>query len=174
MYAINSYLDLGAGVLILWYGGNLAMGDRQGGLTPGQLITFQLYWTMINGAYKGLIDILTNFTRSAGAASRIFALIDALPDIDIDSGAPVERSQLRGEIEFREVDFFYQMRPAHRVLSGVTLRILPGTTCEWAPLSCSPRHHHRPLVGALVGRSGGGKSTIINLILRSRALLLSL
>jgi ABC-type multidrug transport system fused ATPase/permease subunit len=129
MYAINSYLDLGAGVLILWYGGNLAMGDHRG-LTPGQLITFQLYWNMINSAYKGLIDILTNFTRSAGAASRVFALIDALPDIDIDSGTPLERNQIRGEIEFREVDFFYQMRPDLKVLSGINLRILPGTTCE--------------------------------------------
>jgi ABC-type bacteriocin/lantibiotic exporter with double-glycine peptidase domain len=43
MYAINSYLDLGAGVLILWYGGRLAM-HGEGGLTPGKLITFQLYW----------------------------------------------------------------------------------------------------------------------------------
>lgn len=46
MYAINSYLDLGAGVLILWYGGRLAM-HGEGGLTPGKLITFQLYWWVI-------------------------------------------------------------------------------------------------------------------------------
>ena len=43
MYAINSYLDLGAGVLILWYGGRLAMQDDSS-LSPGRLITFQLYW----------------------------------------------------------------------------------------------------------------------------------
>lgn len=129
MYTINSYLDLGAGVLILWYGGNLAMGSNQG-LTPGQLITFQLYWNMINSAYKGLIDILTNFTRSAGAASRIFALMDSLPDIDLDAGTSLVRDQIHGEIEFRNVGFSYQMRPEHKVLEGIQLRIQPGTTCR--------------------------------------------
>jgi ABC-type bacteriocin/lantibiotic exporter with double-glycine peptidase domain len=141
MYAINSYLDLGAGVLILWYGGNLAMGNGEGeggGLTPGQLITFQLYWTLINSAYKGLIDILTSFTRSAGAASRIFSLMDALPDIDPDSGTPLSREQIFGGIEFRGVGFRYQMRPDLKVLEGVQLLIRPGTTCQsHSPFSLS-------------------------------------
>lgn len=132
------------------------------GLTPGQLITFQLYWNMINNAYKGLIDILTNFTRSAGAASRIFALMDSLPDIDLDAGTPLPKDQIKGEIELRDVGFFYQMRPDHKVLDGVQLRIQPGTTCTY----CSSISVD-PILGALVGRSGGGKSTIVNLIMRS-------
>mmetsp|Transcript_25777 Transcript_25777/g.38159 ORF Transcript_25777/g.38159 Transcript_25777/m.38159 type:complete len:725 (+) Transcript_25777:119-2293(+) len=147
MYTMNSYLDLGAGVLILWYGGRLAM-DHEGGLTPGQLITFQLYWNMINSAYKGLIDILTNFTRAAGAASRVFALMDSLPDIDVDAGEHVQRDDIQGHIEFRDVCFSYQMRPHHKVLEGVSISIPPGSTC------------------ALVGKSGGGKTTMVNLILR--------
>jgi ABC-type bacteriocin/lantibiotic exporter with double-glycine peptidase domain len=136
MYAINSYLDLGAGVLILWYGGNLAMGNHEGGLTPGQLITFQLYWNLINGAYKGLIDILTNFTRSAGAASRIFSLIDALPDIDVDSGTPLSRDEIHGEIEFRKVGFHYQMRPDHKV-SPSSASPLPNSRRSWKVFNCS-------------------------------------
>ena len=70
---------------------------------------------MINGAYKGLIDILTSLTRSAGAASRIFSLMDSLPDIDIHQGLPVAKSDMQGALELKNVDFAYQMRPDHQV-----------------------------------------------------------
>jgi ABC-type multidrug transport system fused ATPase/permease subunit len=52
----------------------------------GKLITYQLYWNMMTSAYKGLLDILTSFTRAGGAAQRVFALIDSMPDIDVDIG----------------------------------------------------------------------------------------
>jgi hypothetical protein len=44
---------------------------------------------MLNNAYKSLLDIVTSFTRASGAAQRVFALLDSLPDIDIDSGTAV-------------------------------------------------------------------------------------
>jgi len=65
MSAINSYLDLGAGVLILWYGGWLAI-QHDGRLTAGRLITYQLYWNMMNSSYQSLVDIVNTFTRAAG------------------------------------------------------------------------------------------------------------
>jgi len=147
MYAFNSYLELGSGVLILWYGGIMAMKGK-GGMTPGTLITFQLYWNMLNNAYKNLLDIVTSFTRAAGAAQRVFALIDSLPDIDTDAGKPIHASHLKGDIEFKNVTFAYQMRPDCKVLNDIDLFIPAGTTC------------------ALVGKSGGGKSTMVNLIMR--------
>jgi ABC-type multidrug transport system fused ATPase/permease subunit len=64
---------------------------------------------------QGLIDILTSLTRSAGAASRIFSLMDSLPDIDINRGIPVQAKDIKGNIEFRNVQFTYQMRPDHKV-----------------------------------------------------------
>ena len=67
MYTINSYLELGTAVLILWYGGLMAM-HNEDGLSAGKLITYQLYWNMLNNAYKNLLDIVTSFTRAAGAA----------------------------------------------------------------------------------------------------------
>lgn len=88
MYAINSYLELGASVLILWYGGMMAMDDKQR-MTPGRLITYQLYWNMLNTSYKSLLDIVTQFTRAAGAAQRVFSLMDSMPDIDISAGRSV-------------------------------------------------------------------------------------
>lgn len=145
MYTINSYLDLGAGVLILWYGGMLAM-EGKDGLTPGRLITFQLYWNMLNNAYKGLLDILTSFTRAGAAAQRVFALMDSLPDIDVNKGLPVER--VNGRLELIGVSFSYQMRPTHKVCKELSLVIPEGSTC------------------ALVGKSGGGKSTIVSLLMR--------
>jgi ATP-binding cassette subfamily B protein len=74
MYTISNYLDLGTGVLILWYGGTLAMAGDDG-LSPGRLITYQLYWNMMNNAYKGLLDIVTSFTRAGGAAQRVSTFI---------------------------------------------------------------------------------------------------
>ena len=145
--AINSFLDLGAGVLILWFGGWLAI-QHDGRLTAGRLITYQLYWNMMNSAYQALVDIINTFTRAAGAAQRVFALMDSLPDIDPDVGRPVVREQMQGRLTFENVEFTYQMRPDCRVIKGLNLDIPAGTTC------------------ALVGRSGAGKSTLVHLLLR--------
>ena len=75
------------------YGGLLAMHNADG-LSPGKLITYQLYWNMMTGAYKGLLDILTSFTRAGGAATRVFALIDSMPDIDVNAGTPLGHDTL--------------------------------------------------------------------------------
>ncbi|KAH9570634.1 hypothetical protein CY35_02G050600 [Sphagnum magellanicum] len=141
--AINDWLDLGASVLILWYGGVLVMDNR---LSVGRLITFQLYWNQIQGAYKGIMSVLMSLTRAAGAAQRVLSLVDALPDIDPNAGTMV--SHLDGAIKLEAVHFAYQMRPEHPVISGVNLDVGRGDVC------------------ALVGRSGGGKSTIVHLLMR--------
>lgn len=147
MYAMNSYLELGAAVLILWYGGKMAMSHKDD-MSPGRLITYQLYWNLLNNSYKNLLDIITSFTRAGGAAQRVFSLMDSLPDIDIDAGIKLKDDQLIGHLEIHDVDFAYQMRPDAMVLNKVSINIPAGTTC------------------ALVGKSGGGKSTIVNLLMR--------
>ncbi|XP_024363403.1 ABC transporter B family member 25 isoform X2 [Physcomitrium patens] len=141
--AVNDWLDLGASVLILWYGGVLVMNDR---LSAGKLITFQLYWNQIQSAYQSIMSVLMSLTRAAGAAQRVLSLVDALPDIDRNSGTQI--SKLDGEIKLENLYFCYQMRPQHPVLQGVDLTVGKGDVC------------------ALVGRSGGGKSTIVHLLMR--------
>ena len=42
--------------------------DHRDGMSPGKLITYQLYWNMLNNSYKNLLDIVTSFTRSSSAA----------------------------------------------------------------------------------------------------------
>lgn len=73
-YALTNYFDLGCTVLLLWYGGILAMDDE--GMTVGKLITFQLYWGMINSAYQQLINILTQFStyRTTTASTPLWRL----------------------------------------------------------------------------------------------------
>lgn len=119
------------------------MNDR---LSAGKLITFQLYWNQIQSAYQSIMSVLMSLTRAAGAAQRVLSLVDALPDIDRNAGTKV--STLEGEIKLDDVQFYYQMRPEHPVISGVNLTVGRGEVC------------------ALVGRSGGGKSTIVHLLMR--------
>lgn len=125
-------------------------GDQSGSghaLTIGKLVTFQLYWNMMNSAYQSLQGLITSFTRSAAAAEKVFALMDSVADIggqekstaasppsslsDNDDGndkggvlsdTPKRIDwNLQGEFEFKNVDFYYQMRPDNLVLNGCVL-----------------------------------------------------
>jgi ABC-type multidrug transport system fused ATPase/permease subunit len=151
-YTLTSYLDLGTTVLLLWYGGLVVMRDEQNDgdhLTVGKLITFQLYWNMMNNAYNNLNSLINQFTKAAAAAQKVMMLSDTLPDLVTKRTANTEDSvDLKGEIDVQGLAFHYQMRPEHQVLHDVNLHIPPATTC------------------AFVGRSGGGKSTLIHLLLR--------
>ena len=145
---VTSYMDLGTGILILWVGGNLAIDPTNlDKLTVGKLVAFQMYWNTMNNAYQQLQSVFMNLTRAAAGAERVFSLLDSTPDIDPHGGAPVDWP-VAGRLQLDKVHFHYQMRPDNKVLSGIDLDIPAGTTC------------------ALVGRSGGGKSTIISLLLR--------
>ena len=125
----------------------------------------------MNSAYQALQGLFTSFTRSAAAAEKVFNLMDSVADIgggDLSAedaagaggggggGAEVERRrraapvdwEVSGEFALESVDFHYQMRPDNKVLRGLSLVIPGGSVC------------------ALVGRSGGGKSTIITVSIR--------
>ena len=58
-------------------------------LSIGKLITFQLYWNMINTNYQTLTSVVSSFTRAGGAAQRVMSLLDNMPDIDSSSGEMV-------------------------------------------------------------------------------------
>lgn len=127
-------------------------GDQSGSghaLTIGKLVTFQLYWNMMNSAYQSLQGLITSFTRSAAAAEKVFALMDSVADIGGQEKASPSSSpsssnsdnqsnnkryvnnsgilseapkridwNLQGEFEFKNVEFYYQMRPDNLVLNG--------------------------------------------------------
>lgn len=142
--AFSSYMNLLIAVLILWYGGLAVINDE--GLTIGSLIKFQLYWNLMNNSFLSLGNVFNDLIRASSAAERVFSVMEVKPTIPLEAGERMEFT--RGEIELRSVEFFYVTRPEKRVLQGVDLHLKPNT------------------VTALVGKSGGGKSTIVHLLLR--------
>eukprot|EP01105_Mastigella_eilhardi_P013870 TRINITY_DN3160_c0_g1_i4.p1 TRINITY_DN3160_c0_g1~~TRINITY_DN3160_c0_g1_i4.p1 ORF type:complete len:703 (-),score=174.85 TRINITY_DN3160_c0_g1_i4:879-2987(-) len=117
--AITNFVDLSIGILILWYGGGVAMNNSEL-LTVGNLLTFQLYWNLLNTAYNTLVSQMSRLTRAGGAAQRVMGLLENLPDIDPDSG--IQMASLKGYIEVQHLQFFYQMRPENIVLQDVSLK----------------------------------------------------
>lgn len=146
--AFTTYLNLGTAVLILWYGGSLVLDSGGTLMSIGKLITFQLYWNMMNSAFIQLGNVFNDLIRSSSAAERVFSLIDARPEVDPDMGDEVTRGGVKGHLALRGLEFRYRTRPDNLVLKGVNLEMPPGTTT------------------ALVGKSGGGKSTLVHLLMR--------
>ncbi|CAJ1450643.1 unnamed protein product, partial [Effrenium voratum] len=145
--AFSTYLNLGTAVLILWYGGQLVC-DGNGQMSIGSLITFQLYWNMMNSAFISLGNVFNDLIRSSSAAERVFSLIDARPDVNPDEGEIVTRESVKGHLQLKGIQFRYRSRPDSIVLKGIDIEMEPGTTT------------------ALVGKSGGGKSTLVHLLMR--------
>ena len=101
---------------------------------------------MINSAYQSLTNVFSQLTRAGAAATRVLTLMDNLPDINLFEGETVT-NQTRFDLEFRNVKFFYQMRPDNVVLKNFSLKL------------------GEDKVVALVGRSVG-KSTVAHLLMR--------
>ncbi|KAI9344522.1 P-loop containing nucleoside triphosphate hydrolase protein, partial [Zopfochytrium polystomum] len=93
---------------------------------------------------------LQAFAYGVGAGTKIFATLDRVPSIDAlnTTGKKIEDGQVRGRIVLRDVEFTYPNRPDVKILKKMNLTVEPGTTV------------------ALVGQSGSGKSTIIQLLER--------
>lgn len=146
--AFSMYLNLGTAVLILWYGGQLVCDSKGQIMSIGSLITFQLYWNMMNNAFISLGNVFNDLIRSSSAAERVLSLIDARPDVNPDEGEVVKRNECQGYLQLKGIQFRYRSRPDTLVLKGVDVEMPPGTTT------------------ALVGKSGGGKSTLVHLLMR--------
>ncbi|MFZ5818591.1 MAG: ABC transporter ATP-binding protein, partial [Chloroflexota bacterium] len=136
---IISAMALGA---IIWYGGLQA---QVGLMTVGGIHAFVSYLTFMMWPVQDLARVYAEMQHSIASAERIFKLADTAPEVRNRPGA-VPAQTLLGEIEFERVDFYYEDRK--RVLSDFSLRVQPGETI------------------ALVGPTGGGKSTIVNLLCR--------
>lgn len=129
-------------VLIFWYGGLLV---NQGALTLGELVAFITYLAMLVGPIRNIGRIIPVLAIAASAGERLFAILDAPIDVADDEGSrPLPR--LYGEVQFDQVSFAYPN--GHVVLRDVSFHVRPGQTV------------------AIMGPTGSGKSTLINLVAR--------
>ncbi|MFQ5928948.1 MAG: ABC transporter ATP-binding protein, partial [Acidobacteriota bacterium] len=141
-YPVVSMIGALAIALILWYGGNQVLEQV---LTLGSLVAFIQYSERF---YKPISDLSEKFNilQSAMASSeRIFKLLDTKPEI-IPPARPVRLQEIKGKIEFENVSFAYKEDTP--VLKGIDLTVIPGEKV------------------AIVGATGAGKSTLINLLCR--------
>jgi ATP-binding cassette subfamily B protein len=145
MTVIVIFLVFAGIVGVMWVG---AHDVRAGVITPGELVQFVIYAIMVAAAVGALSEVWGELQRAAGATERLVELLGATDTVrDPDHPVALPRP-LRGEIAFEDVGFAYPTRPGAAVLSGIGLHIRPGETV------------------ALVGPSGAGKTTILQLILR--------
>ncbi len=139
-----TFTAFGAIVVVLWEGGRLVL---TGELTPGTLVAFLLYAVTIAGAITSLAGFWGNLQEAAGAAHRIFELMDHPRGLPEPSTPASFQEPVRGAITYEGVSFRYAPE-LPLVLRDIDVSVAPGERV------------------ALVGSSGAGKSTMASLIPR--------
>ncbi|RID65756.1 hypothetical protein BRARA_D00934 [Brassica rapa] len=131
-------------ITVVSYGAYLTI---TGSMTVGALTSFILYSLTVGSSVSSLSSLYTTAMKAAGASRRVFQILDRVSSMP-SSGDKCPVGNPDGDVEINDVWFAYPSRPSHMILKGITLRLTPGSKV------------------ALVGPSGGGKTTIANLIER--------
>ncbi len=145
-HASLGMLKVLAPLLVILLGGWLAL-FRAETLSLGLLVQFVLMQNQLYGPFERLSETQIVAANALGAVDRIFEILDTEPEIR-DRPHAVQADRLRGQIDFAHVRFAYPQEGGHKILDDFNLRVPEG--------SCV----------ALVGPSGGGKSTVVRLLLR--------
>ena len=127
---------------IVYYGG---LQVEYGGMTVGGIQAFISYVTFMLWPIQDLARVYAEMQHAIASAERVFSLIDSEPEVTDRPGA-IDPGTIQGDIKFDHVDFYYEIDKP--VLEDFTLAVKRGETI------------------ALVGPTGGGKSTIVNLLCR--------
>ena len=143
--AFGSVIDFswGLGFILLYYTGIVVLGVDK--VSVGTFIAFGTYLNMFWHPIQNISNFYNQLVTNIAGAERIFEILDTPPAIADDEGV-TEMPPIRGEVTFEHVNFSYDDKV--KVLDDVSFQIKPGETI------------------ALVGATGAGKSTIVNLISR--------
>ncbi|KAB0345019.1 hypothetical protein FD754_021945, partial [Muntiacus muntjak] len=151
--AISANISMGTAFLLIyssyalafWYASTLVIAKEY---TIGNAIT--VFFSILIGAFSigQVAPCIDAFANARGAAYAIFAIIDNDPKIDSFSERGHKPDNIKGNLEFKDVHFSYPARPDVKILKGLNLRVESGQTV------------------ALVGNSGCGKSTVVQLVQR--------
>jgi ATP-binding cassette subfamily B protein len=141
MWPLMAVLTGASTILVLWFGGHDVVAGR---ITLGQFVQFNTYLAVLANPVMSLGWTVTALQQGGAAMKRVSEVLTTVPRIR-DPEHPTRIEHVRGEVEFRDVTFGYHDRP---VLEEISLRIPAGSTV------------------ALVGATGVGKTTLVNLIAR--------
>ncbi|MBI3802823.1 MAG: lipid A export permease/ATP-binding protein MsbA [Nitrospirae bacterium] len=139
---METFGSIGAAAII-WYGGYQVISDQ---MTPGTFFSFMAASMMMYAPMKGLSSANNILQQALAAAERVFMILDDRNEREVDTGHRKVPS-LRGEIEFQNVSFSYDGIQS-ATLSNISLKARPGEMI------------------ALVGSSGAGKTTLVNMLPR--------
>ncbi len=140
--AIVELILVGTTVIIVWLAAPQVLADE---MSVGALVSYLIYLTRLQNPLKGLSKANFEVQKAMGAAQRIFAVLDT-PTERPEAPGTIKLRRVEGGIRFDDVTFGY--RPDSPVLRNFSLEVQPGTSV------------------ALVGPSGAGKTTLINLLLK--------
>ena len=130
-------------ILILWFGGQMVM---DGSLTIGAIVAFNAYVLMLAEPAQQLTGLVNAGGEAAAGAQRVFEVLDTEPAIQSSADA-VKNDSLRGEVEFRDVALKYKDEKIAS-LNGISVKVEPNR------------------IVALIGPTGSGKTSFVNLIPR--------
>ncbi|CAO3592656.1 unnamed protein product [Absidia cylindrospora] len=139
-----THISIGWMVLIvLYYGGSLVVRNE---LSSGDLMSYMLSTQTAQQSLVSLGVLFGQTIKAHASAARVFEFIHQYPSVPLHGGHTL--LNVKGDIQFDDIDFYYPTRPNHQILNGFTLQIPHATTI------------------ALCGQSGVGKSSIASLLER--------
>jgi ATP-binding cassette, subfamily B, bacterial MsbA len=139
---VITLLTFASAAAVLWYGGRQVI---EGTISPGDLFAFVLFAGILIGPFGSAARVFSQIKEAQGAMQRVFEILDTRPEIS-DRPDAVEMPPIKGQVQVSRVSFAYD--PRQPVLSDLSFEVQPGQMV------------------ALVGPTGSGKTTLINLLHR--------